>query len=74
MHSSLKRAGNMSNSVVNGSPRLRHFFQKLLLPASVMTEDGPCELVTRFGVIQRMYNERFDLMLSKFNPPGVSAT
>ena len=48
------RAGQIGHSVANGSPPLRHFFERSCVARAQWRGDGPRQLVTRFGVIQRV--------------------
>ena len=48
------RAGQIGRSVANGSPSLRHFFERSCVARAQWRGDGPRQLVTRFGVIQRV--------------------
>ena len=48
------RAGQIGHSVANSSPPLQHFFKQSCVARAQRTGDGPCQLVTRFGVIQRV--------------------
>ena len=49
------RAGQIRHSVANGSPPLRCLFEKSCVARAQICGDGPCQLVTRFGVyIQRV--------------------
>ena len=48
------RAGHIGHSVVNGSPPLQPFFEWSCVAGAQCCGDGPRQLVTRFGVIQRV--------------------
>ena len=48
---SLPWAGQIGCSVANGSPPLRHFFERSYVAQAQSREDRPCQLVTRFGVL-----------------------
>ena len=48
------RAGQIEHSVANGSPPLRLFFESSCVARAQRRGDGPRQLVTRFGVIQRV--------------------
>ena len=48
------RAGQIGHSVANGSPPLRHFFERSCVARAQRRGDGPRKLVTRFGVLQRV--------------------
>ena len=48
------RAGQIGHSVANGSPPLRHFFQRSCVARAQRRGDGPRQLVARFGVIQQV--------------------
>ena len=48
------RAGQIGHSVANGSPPLRLFFERSCVARAQRRGDGPRQLVTRFGVIQRV--------------------
>ena len=45
------RAGQIGHSVANGSPPLRHFFERSCVARAQWRGDGPRQLVTRFGVL-----------------------
>ena len=49
------RACQIVCSVYNGSPSLRHFFERSGFAGAQIRRDRPCKLITRFGVIQRIY-------------------
>ena len=46
--------GQIGHSVANGSPPLRHFFERYCVARAQWRGDGLRKLVTRFGVIQRV--------------------
>ena len=48
------RAGQIGHIVANGSPPLRHFFEKSCVARAQCCGDKPRQLITRFGVIQRV--------------------
>ena len=49
------RAGQIGHSVANRSPLLQHLFERSCIARVQLCGDGPCQLVTRFGVyIQRV--------------------
>ena len=49
------RTGQIGHSVANGSPPLRYLFERSCVARAQLCGDGPCLLVTRFGVyIQRV--------------------
>ena len=48
------RVGQIGHSVANGSPPLRHSSKGDVLPGRNDAEMGPGQLVTRFGVLQRV--------------------
>ena len=48
------RAGQIGQSVANGSLPLRHFFKMKRVARVQWRGDGPYKLVTRFGVMQRV--------------------
>ena len=48
------RAGQIGHSVANGSPLLRHFFERSCVARAQFRGDGPRKLVTRFGVMQQV--------------------
>ena len=48
------RAGQIGHSVAKGSPPLRHFFESCCVAHAQWRGDGPRQLVTRFGVLQRV--------------------
>ena len=55
------RTGQIGNRVANNLLHLRRFSE--MLPGLKRRENGPCKLVTSFGVI-RWYTEKFDLILN----------
>ena len=46
------RAGQIEHSVANGSPPLRHFFERSCVARVQWRGDGPRKLVIGFGVLQ----------------------
>ena len=50
------RVGQIGHSFAYGSPPLRHFFEKAVLPAGSMMQGwyGLRQFVARFGVVQRV--------------------
>ena len=46
--------GQIGDRVANGSPPLRHFFEKSCIAWAQWRGDGPCKLITRFGAIERV--------------------
>ena len=46
------QAGHNRHSVANGSPSLRNFFGSRCVVRVQRREDGPLQLVTRFGLLQ----------------------
>ena len=51
------RVGKTELSVANGSPPLRNFFERSCVARAQWHGDGPCQLVVRFGVIQRVQQQ-----------------
>ena len=48
------RTGQIGHSVANGSPPLRHFFEWSCVAGAQWRGDGPRQLVTRSGALQRV--------------------
>ena len=48
------QAGQIGHSIANGSPPLRHFFKRSCVARAQWRGDGPRQLVTRFGELQRV--------------------
>ena len=48
------RTGQIGHSVASGSPPLWHFFERSSVARAQRRGNGPRQLVTRFGVIQRI--------------------
>ena len=48
------RAGQIGYSVANGLPPLQHFFERSCVARAQRCGDGPRQLVTRFGELQRV--------------------
>ena len=48
------RAGKIGYSVANGLPPLQYFFEWSCVAWAQSHGDGPCKIVTRFDVIQRV--------------------
>ena len=48
------RVGQIRRRIANGSPPLQHFFETSCAARAQGRADGPHQLVTRFGVIQRV--------------------
>ena len=58
------RVGQIGQSFANDSPPLQHFSKGVVvLLASVILRRWARQLLTRFGIMQRLYKERFDLNL-----------
>ena len=55
------RAGQIRRSIANGSPPLQHFFKRSCAVWMQWRGDRPRQLVTRFGIIQRVQWGIFDL-------------
>ena len=53
-------AGEIRHSVANGSPLLRHFFERSCVARAQWRGDGPGYIVTRFGVLRREQKTWFD--------------
>ena len=51
------RAGQTGHSVPNGWPLLQHFFEWSCIALAQQRGDGPRQLVTRFGVKQRVWQK-----------------
>ena len=48
------RAGQIGHSIANGSPPLGRYFERSCAAWAQESGDGPYQLVTRFGVLQRV--------------------
>ena len=48
------QASQIEHIAANGSPPLQHFFEWSCVAWAYWSRDGPRQLVTRFGVIQRV--------------------
>ena len=60
--------GQIEHSVASGSQPLQHFFERSCAARVQLRGDGPRKLVTRFGVIQRVYKERFNWIPGRVKP------
>ena len=47
------RAGQIRQSIANGSPLLRHFFRRSCVTWALLHGQGASQLVTRFGILQQ---------------------
>ena len=58
----ISRAGQIGHNITNGSPPVKHLFERSWLARALRRVDEPSKLITRFSVIQRVPSRMKDLI------------